>query len=42
MRRDKALKLNLKIFGRILSSSTVGVDSSMSGTGPINAVKKAI
>ena len=42
MKKDKADELGLKPLVSIVSSSTVGVDPSIMGIGPVPAVKKAL
>ena len=42
MKKDKANELGLKPLVSIVSSSTVGVDPSIMGIGPVPAVKKAL
>ena len=42
MKKDKANELGLKPLVSIVSSSTIGVDPSIMGIGPVPAVKKAL
>ena len=42
MKETKAKELGLKILARVVSWSSVGVDPSIMGIGPVPAVKKAI
>ena len=40
MKETKAKELGLKILARVVSWSSVGVDPSIMGIGPVPAVKK--
>ena len=42
MKKEKANELGLKPLVSIVSSSTIGVDPSIMGIGPVPAVKKAL
>ena len=42
MKEEKATELGIKPLARIISWATVGVDPSIMGIGPINAVKSAL
>ena len=42
MKKEKAKELGLKPLVSIVSSSTIGVDPSIMGIGPVPAVKKAL
>jgi len=42
MTKEKANKLNLKPFVKVISWATVGVDPSIMGIGPVPAVQKAL